>query len=232
MEVSGIPEKIEKQEAGADQVGENGGESHALHGHLHNQDEKQVQEDIQDAGDGEADKRRAGVAPAPENRRFKVIEEDDRQSDEVNAQVEHRTGKNLRRDREKAQERVDDQLPQEHEKETAQNGQQDGGVHGIVDAFLIPRADASCDHHVGAQRNAGEQIDQEAYHRAVAADGRHGGGAGKAPHHGDIRGIEQLLENSRSGQRKGHHQDFISQRAVQHVNFMSFHSNQSQIRFE
>ena len=63
------------------------------------------------------------------------------------------------------------------------------------------------DDHVRAQRDADEQVDDQADDRTVRADCRHGRrlfSAGKVAHHRHVRGIEKLLQNRRRryGQRE------------------------------
>ena len=79
-------------------------------------------------------------------------------------------------------------------------------VHHRVVLF----ADGVRDRHVCAQRDADEQVDDQADDRAVCADGRDCHGAeftGKVADDGDVRGVEQLAQNGRH--RNGKARDLI-----------------------
>lgn len=90
-------------------------------------------------------------------------------------------------------------------------------MDGGVDAVDILLADKPGDDDVRSQRYADKQAQHHADDRAVAADGRHGLLADKLAEHGDVGGVEQLLHNACKGEGQGHDEDFIPQRAFEHV---------------
>ena len=85
-----------------------------------------------------------------------------------------------------------------------------------VDIFL---ADKPGDDDVCPQRHADKQTQHHGDNRAVAADGRHSLLSDKLAEHGDVGGVEQLLHNTRKGEGQGYDEDFIPQRAFQHIHF-------------
>ena len=81
-------------------------------------------------------------------------------------------------------------------------------------------ADGVRDRHVRAQRDADEQVDDQADDRAVCADGRDRHSAelaGKVADDGDVRGVEQLAQNRRGRHRNGKARDLIPERPVEHI---------------
>ena len=76
-------------------------------------DEKEIQKHVQNAGDGERRERDLGIADAAEDGRFEVIEQDDRHSEQVDAQIHECIGKHIVRHVEHAQQRRGDELPEQ-----------------------------------------------------------------------------------------------------------------------
>ena len=82
-------------------------------------------------------------------------------------------------------------------------------------------------------RQADEQIDDQVDERACGAHRRQGRGSGEAPHHHDVRRVEEELQHAgeHEGQRK--HQHLAQDRAGAHVHFISagsFHNSTSRTR--
>lgn len=61
---------------------------HARHIHLHDDDEEQIQDDIDDAGEEEIEQRPLGVAHGPQQRCAEVIEHGGGHTGKVDAQIQ------------------------------------------------------------------------------------------------------------------------------------------------
>ena len=96
-------------------------------------------------------------------------------------------------------------------------------MHGAVHGLAVAAADGVGDDDVRAERDANEQIQQQADDRAVGADGSHGGCAHIAREiadDGDVGRVEQLPEDAGRGDGQGIAREFIPDRAVEHVQML------------
>jgi len=82
-------------------------------------------------------------------------------------------------------------------------------VHRILHALFVPGAKAPGCHHIGTQRKPDEQVDQQVDQRAVGANGGQRRAARKAPHHHNVGGVEQQLQNAGCRQRHGKQDDLL-----------------------
>ena len=90
---------------------------------------------------------------------------------------------------------------------------------------LLALPDGVRDDDVRAKRDADEKVDDEADDRAVCAHRRDGNCARIAREvadDGDVRGVEELLQNRRGCDRQGKERQLIPDGAVQHVDLMLF----------
>jgi len=208
-----------KQDARADGVGDHRGQRHAVRGHAHHDDEKQIQPHIDQARRRQADQRRHGVALAAEDCRLKVEQQNHGQAQQIDAQIGLRHGEDLRRHRDQLQHRHGQRLAQRRGGEAARQRHQQRDIHGPVDAVLLLHPRELGDNHIGAQRHAHKKVHDQTHHRAVAAHGGHGVLAHEAAHHGHVRRVEQLLQDPRHRQRQRENQNIFDQRAGEHIHF-------------
>ena len=88
--------------------------------------------------------------------------------------------------------------------------------------YLRPfiHADVSCDQDVYTDRETGDEPEDDADGFRVETDGGQSLRGGKLTDDGGIGGIEELLQNAGSGDRKGEEQDLSCQAAVDHVDLV------------
>lgn len=105
------------------------------------------------------------------------------------------------------------------------HGKHDGRVHRALDGIVVAAADGVRDDDVRAERDADEKVDDEADDRAVRAHRRDGDCARIAREvadDGNVRGMEELLQDRRGRDRQGKERQLIPDGAVQHVDLMLF----------
>ena len=107
-------------------------------------------------------------------------------------------------------------------------------MYGTRDCVAVSPADRICYDNICAQRNADENIKQQADDRSVCADGcdrRDRISLSEIADNGYIRGIKQLPENAGGGNRQRITQYFIPHRTVKYIDrkasFSFFHTNTS-----
>ena len=214
-----------QQQHGADCVREDRRDGDAVDVHLEHDDEKQVQDHVQNAGDRQRDERHLRVADAAENGGLEVIQQNDRHAQQVDAQVRKRERVHIVRHIEQAHEPGRDELAEDRHEHAADERRDDGGVHGTVHGLTVAAADGVGDDDVRAERDADEQIQNQADDRAVGADSGHGGRAHVAREvadDGDVGRVEQLAENAGRGDGQGIAREFIPERPVEHVHMLLF----------
>ena len=174
---------------------------------------------IQHAGDGQADKRCPGVPLAAEDRRFEVIQKDHRQTREIDPDVAQRLPEDLFRYPHPVEQRAGDQFSDDRHDHPAYKGDEDGRVHRVADPFPVGLSRTAGDDHVGTHGDAAEHGDHESDEGVVAPHGSHGLLSHKPSDHGDIRRVEQLLQDPGGRHRQCKPYDLVSQRAMDHVHF-------------
>ena len=121
---------------------------------------------------------------------------------------------------EQPQQRRGGQLAQNRYGNAAEQGDQDGGMDGLMDGFVVFLPDGVRNDDVCAQRDADKQIHDQPDDGTVCADRRHGGRffrTREVAYDGDIRGVEELLEDGGSRHRQREARQFIPDRPVQHI---------------
>ena len=141
---------------------------------MQHDNEKEIQQDVQNAGDRQCRERHLGIADAAEDRRFKVVEQNDRHAEQVDAQIQERIGKHIVRHIEHAQKRRGDELAEQRDDRAAKRGKDDRRVYRALDGLVVPAANGGCNDNVCAQRDTDEKVDDETDDGAVRAHGRNG----------------------------------------------------------
>lgn len=130
------------------------------------------------------------------------------QGEHVGGHVEH------------AEKRSGEQFSDDGDDHAADQGGDDGRVHGVAHRFAAASSDGVGDDDVRAESDADEQVEDESGDGRVGADGRDRGGAvglGEVADDHDAGCVEELFQNAgrRHGERES--QDFRPYAPVQHV---------------
>ena len=82
-------------------------------------------------------------------------------------------------------------------------------MHRVADPFPVGLSRTAGNDHVGTHGDAAEHGDHESDEGVVAPHGSHGLLSHKPSDHGDIRRVEQLLQNTCCRQRQGKPENLV-----------------------
>ena len=159
------------------------------------QDKGKVQDNVEDAGEGEEEKRQQRVADRPQDAAAHVVDEQSRDPHEVDVQVGDGFGKDVRRRGHQAQHRADHADPDPGKEDADHEGRGHGGLYGRVQAVHLSGTEIVADDHAGAD---GEPVEEKDEHVDDHRGGAHGGqclGADKIADDDDINGIVEHLKD-------------------------------------
>ena len=101
-------------------------------------DEKEVEDDVQDAGGRQVVERPLGVPHRPEDRRTEVVDQHERAADKDDPHVGGGFADDIFRRRHQLQQRVGDRQPHYDQQQPAHNGNQHRGLDRLPDVILLP----------------------------------------------------------------------------------------------
>ena len=182
-------------------LGEGRGQGHARLRHVKDDDEKQVQDHVQHARNGEKQQRMPGVAGGRQHPVAKVEHRQRRHAQQINAQIPNSAGQQFLFGAQQLQQGRGEQKA-ERQQQSAGDQQQNGrGVHRAGYVLVPPCAQVSRRDHVDAAAHADEEPREQGHQDRGGAHRPQGPGPGKPPHHGDIGHVEQNLQHI--GQHQG-----------------------------
>ncbi len=210
MNQSGIfPQKI-KQQTGADSICNDCCCGDTVNRSVQNKNEKQVQGNIGDAGNNQADQRRSRISLTSENGGGKVVKQNHRHAKEIDTEIQGCHRQNIVRNGKQQKQLSRDQLAEDGKTDTADQRNHDRGMYGFFDILPAVLAGKFCNDDIRAERYTDKKGDKKTDNRAVASDGGHSLLTDKTPDYGNVSGIEQLLKNSRQSKRQDKDNNFIS----------------------
>ena len=199
---------------GGDRLADDGGQRHARHAHLEQDDEDEVQHHIDDAGHSQTVQRAAGVAYGAQQRGVEVVQHGHRHPDEVDLQIQRRKVNDVFRAGHQFQQAACREKADKGQQHTADEPQRDRSLDGVLHpALVFGTKAAGCD-DVRAQRKPYEQVDQQVDERTVRADSGQRGAAREPSDDHHVCSIEQELQNAGCCQRQGKQDDLFQQRAA------------------
>ena len=147
-----------KQEQRADCIGNDRGNGNAVDRHLQYDDKEQVEQEVQHTGKGQRNQRRFGVTYTAENGGFKVVQENDRKPQQINAKVQQCEGEHVIRDVQHSEQRRGGNFSQQRNKYAARKRHQDGRMHRTSYRLVVAAPDGRGNDHIRTQRNANKKI--------------------------------------------------------------------------
>ena len=120
-----LKDKHKRQNA-ADALAEEGCPCHAVHAHAEARDKENIHADVGERGAGEEDKRGLGVAERRKNAGGYIVEENERQTEDVDVEIKLGVGKDVLRRVDKVQESVAEEPADRHQR-GAQHAAEDEG---------------------------------------------------------------------------------------------------------
>ena len=219
--------QAEVENGGAERVGDDRRDGDAVDRHAQHGDEEQVQRHVHNARDGQRQQRDLRLADASEDGCLEVIQQDHGHAQQIDPQIQQRQREHVVRHLQQAQQRRRRQLAERGHEHAAQQRHEDRREDGLLHGVFIALPDGVRDDDVRAERDADEEVHQQADDRAVRAHGGYGRRplrAGEVADDRDVRGVEELLQNRRRRHREGEQRNLVPDGAMEHVKlpFCSF----------
>ena len=198
----GHAQKAQQDAHCAERLREHRGRRRARDARMQSEHKQQVKRDIRQGGEEQKQERREGIAHAAQHGGEKIVQEDEGNTREDDAQIRGDVGHNLRRDTHEQQERGQRDIGQHRQQQRNQRDHHErvdhGGLHAVGPALAVELAEHHAAAHAQPQQQAGEQHHQ----RKRAA---HGGQRDVAEEPADDPGVHdvvQLLQQIAGDQRQ------------------------------
>lgn len=201
----------------AECIGDDRCNRNALDIHMADDDEEEVEDDIDAARNGKEDERRFRISLAAENRRLEIIQHIEWHAAEINAEIAKRKRRYFRRNTEQFNNRNGDEIAEQSDDDAADKGHDDGGMNGLIGALRLILSRITGDDDIRTDRDAGEEIDEQADDRSITSDGCHGFLADEGADNRCIRSTEKLLQHARQRKRQGEFENLISDASVEKI---------------
>ena len=128
---------------------------------LEPRDQQNIENDVDDAADGQKIERSARVADSPQNRRAKVVNHAGRQTGGIYFQIQSRAFDNIFRTAHQFKQTAGESQNRCAERETGNQCQRDGGMHRTVDGHVVLCAAGARDGDGRADAQPHQQADHE-----------------------------------------------------------------------
>ena len=192
----------EHDQAGRHALGERGSQRHARLRHTEDDHEEQVEEDVQHAGDREKEQRPPRVAGRGEDAVAEVEDGHRWHSQQIDAQIADRAFQQLVLGAQQPQHGGCQQEAREQEEHARRQQEDRRRVYGLGNVLMPARAEIARGDHVDAAAHTDQEAREQADQDRGRSDRPQSPRPGKAPDHGDVRHIEQHLQNVGSHQRQ------------------------------
>ena len=198
-------------------LGEDAGQRHAGHGHLDHQDEKEVENDIEDSGQGQETQRPPGVAQCAQNGAAVVVDGQTRHAQQVDSQIQHCAVDQIFLGAEQLENGPGQRHAQDGEQDTQPQAQQSRRVEQLPEALGVPRAVEAGGQHIDSAAQADEKAGEHGDQRRSGAHGAQSLGADELTDHGQICQVEENLQQIGTDQGKTEQEYLLCQGSVCHV---------------
>ena len=194
MQRAGLLRQAANDEERGEVLGEDGGQRHAVGGHMEADHKDQVQSDIQNTGCSQKIEGAFRITLRAEDRRAEIIDQAGGGTEEVDPDIERRhiddvIGNSRESEQLRCKNEAED--PQHH---AAQSRKTDRGVNTFSYRLHIVGAEGAGEDHVGTHGKAHEEVNKETDQIAAGADSSQSLRAGKTADHDCVGGVEQLLD--------------------------------------
>ena len=196
-----------KAEQGGEALGADGGERRALHAHAEAEDEGEVEDDVDDAGDGEEEEGRPAVAEGRDGAGEHVVEHGCAAAAHHDGEVGFGAGDDVGRRVEQGQQGLGIAHAEEGHGACHEQAREDGRAEAAAQPRHVLGAEALGEHDGKALRHAHEKAEHEEEHAAGGADAGEGVHANGAAHDERVHHAVDLLEKVAEQQGKGKAED-------------------------
>ena len=156
------------------------------------------------------------VAHGLEDARRRVVEDDEDDAAEVDAEIQNRVGQHAFRRTHPDQQVGREQHARDGDDHARHQAEGHGGVHGRAHARIIPRAVVARNDHAGPRKDAAEQPHQQKNQMAGGAHRRQRVAAQKVAHHQRVHHVVELLEEVPPEHGQGKSNDVPPDGALRH----------------
>lgn len=199
------------------------GQCDAVGAHAADDDEEEIQSDVQNARDEQIKQGAAGIARSAQNGIAKVIERHGGHAEEIDAQVDRRAVDQLFLCAEQFQQRNGRQLAEQQEHRAEDEAQGKGRMDGALRLLTTACAEKACNKGIDTAAKANEKTRKQGNERRCGSDCAECDRAGETAYDGDVRHIEQDLQNIRQHQRQAEGKDLLPEPAMrQAARLLSF----------
>ena len=207
----------ENGQHGGNGLGDDGGVGHALHTHVENDHEQQIQNGIDHRCGHQKVKGTAGVAHGTQDACAHVIEHQTGHAGEIDRQVGGRLAKDLAGGLHKTQHDGGHGYAEDGKENGHDNGQGDGSVNRVLNLIIFFGSVILRDHHARAAGQSHERTDEHVDDGRYRAHSRKGGIADVVSNDPGVHGVVKLLEHVARQQRQRKDQQVAEHVALGHV---------------
>ncbi len=188
------PAKADQNQYSTDALGNDGCQRNSRHIHVQGDDEKQVQDDIDDPGHRQEVQGSFGVPGGPQDGASEVVDHVSGHADEDDLQIDGGFVQHIFRRAHFNQQRFREEKANQDQGKPGRDADGDGRVYVVPGSLFVRASQRMPYDDVGADGQADKKIHQKIGQRAGGAHRCQGFLAGKTSHHDHVRGVEQKLQ--------------------------------------
>ena len=209
-------QKEHGQESG-NELGNDGRICSTGNAHMKDDDEQQIENDVEDAGQNEKHQGTTGIANGAQNATADVVNEKTGNAEKVNGKISGGRGKNIIRRRHEAKHRANPQNPDDREENTQNKGHGKRGFDGRMKFFEAFSTKMVADNNPCADGKPIEKEDQHIDDDSRRANGSEGFLADKITNDNGVHSVVQHLKDVSKHQREGKEENLLSNWSNGHI---------------
>lgn len=188
------PAQADQDQDGADALGEDGGERHACHVHMKDDDKEQVEHHVDDACHGQKVQRPFGISGGAQDGAAEVISHGCGHTDKNNLQIQGCLVEHVKRSPHPDQQGFCKEYADSDQRDTGDQAYGDRRVDVIPGSLIVSASKGMADGYVGPDGQPDKEVDQQVGKRAGRSHGCQGLIACETADHDHVRRIEQKLQ--------------------------------------
>ena len=219
---AGFLHQTPNDQRGGNALGDHGGQCHTGHVHVELDDKNQVQQHIDHTGGQQEIQRTLRIPAGTEQGCAEVIKHGGGHTGKIDPQIDRGQPQHIVGALHPLQNHAGTADTYHRQKKTTANRQENGGVDGFAEFFILMRAVMPRGQNVCADGKPQKQVGQQVDEGRVGSHRSQRVISGIPAHHNDIRRVEQQLQHRGERKRNGEPQYLWKNRAVQHIDLITF----------
>ena len=187
--------QLQENQRDRGQLGEDGGQRNAHNAHPEPYDKKQIEDDIDNAGNDQIEEGMAGVADGAEDTRADIVDGRKEDTGQIDAQIGGRFGIDIGRTADHIQQQRCADNAQSGHAEAEDEGKAEGGVDGVVEALVGLGAEITGQQYAAAGGQTGEKADQQLGDIRAGRNGSQRGGADITADNDGVDAVVEILKD-------------------------------------